>query len=57
MKQSVLWGIMIGSTIGGVVPALWGDSLLSYGAVIWSGIGGVAGAVIGIYVGKWMSGG
>jgi hypothetical protein len=35
--------ILIGSTIGGFVPALWGGEMLSYAGVLWSGIGAVAG--------------
>lgn len=56
-KAAITMGILIGSSIGGLVPALWGDSLLSYGSVLWSGIGGLVGAFVGIYIGKWVSGG
>ncbi len=35
--------IFIGSTIGGLVPALWGGEMLSYAGVVWSGIGAGAG--------------
>ncbi len=35
--------IFIGSTIGGLVPALWGGEMWSYAGVVWSGIGAVAG--------------
>jgi hypothetical protein len=35
--------IIIGSAIGGLVPALWGGEMLSYADVVWSGIGAVAG--------------
>jgi hypothetical protein len=35
--------ILIGSTIGGFVPALWGGEMLSYTGVLWSGIGAIAG--------------
>jgi hypothetical protein len=42
--MSRIWiAILIGSTIGGFVPALWGGELLSYAGVLWSGIGAVAG--------------
>jgi hypothetical protein len=35
--------ILIGSTIGGFVPALWGGEMLSVAGVLWSGIGALAG--------------
>jgi len=35
--------ILIGSTIGGFVPTLWGGEMLSYAGVLWSGIGAFAG--------------
>jgi hypothetical protein len=38
--------ILIGSTIGGFVPALWGGEMLSYAGVLWSTIGAVAGVWI-----------
>ncbi len=37
------FAILIGSTIGGFVPDLWGGEMLSYAGVVWSGIGAVAG--------------
>jgi hypothetical protein len=37
-----LW-IFIGSTVGGVIPALWGDDLLSYASLLLSGAGAFAG--------------
>jgi hypothetical protein len=57
MRTAVLGGILIGSSVGGVIPVLWGDSLVSYGAILWSGIGGVAGAFLGIMIGRWAQGG
>jgi len=38
--------ILIGSTIGGLVPALWHGEMLSLAGVLWSGIG----ALIGLWV-------
>jgi hypothetical protein len=35
--------ILIGSTIGGFVPALWGGDLFSVAGVLWSGIGALVG--------------
>jgi hypothetical protein len=42
--QARIWlGVLIGSTIGGFIPELWGAGLLSYSSVLLSGIGGLAG--------------
>jgi hypothetical protein len=38
--------VLIGSTIGGFVPALWGGELLSYSGVLFSGVG----AVVGLWI-------
>jgi len=46
--QARIWiGILIGSTIGGFVPALWGADLISYSGILFSGIGAVVGLFIG----------
>ena len=43
-SMSRTWiAILIGSTIGGFVPAFWGGEMLSYAGVLWSGIGAIAG--------------
>jgi predicted MFS family arabinose efflux permease len=48
VMQARIWlGILIGSTIGGFVPALWGGDLISYAGVLLSGIG----AIVGLWVG------
>ena len=39
--------MIVGSTVGGFVPALWGDSMFSMSSIILSTIGGVAGIVLG----------
>lgn len=38
--------MLVGSTIGGFIPALWGDSFLSFSSIIFSALG----AMVGIYV-------
>ena len=43
MRSSIWIGILIGSTIGGMIPALWGDGMLSYSSVFLSGVGALAG--------------
>jgi hypothetical protein len=46
--RSYIWvGVLIGSTIGGLIPGLWGDGMLSYSSILLSG----AGAFVGMWVG------
>jgi predicted MFS family arabinose efflux permease len=42
-RVSVWIAIFIGSTIGGMVPELWGGDMLSYSGVLLSGVGAFAG--------------
>src|SRR4051794_6936848 len=42
MRSRIWLGILIGSTIGGLIPELWGDDWLSYASVLLSGIGAFA---------------
>lgn len=46
-KTAVWIGMSVGSLIGSYVPALWGDSFLSYTSVLLGGVGGM----LGIYAG------
>ena len=46
MKQLVWIGMIVGSTIGGFIPSLWGASLLSFSSILLSALGAIA----GIYV-------
>jgi predicted MFS family arabinose efflux permease len=50
MRSRIWLGIFVGSTIGGMVPELWGAGLLSYSSVLLSGIG----AFVGIWIGYKM---
>ncbi len=46
-SRSLIWiGILIGSTIGGFIPELWGAELFSYSSLLLSGIG----AFLGIWI-------
>jgi hypothetical protein len=47
MRGRIALGILLGSTIGGFIPAVWGGDLISYSAVLLSGIG----AVVGLWIG------
>jgi len=51
MRSRIWVGIFIGSTIGGLIPELWGASLFSYSSVFLSGIG----ALVGMWLGYKMS--
>jgi hypothetical protein len=51
MRTAIWTGILIGSTLGGFIPALWGGDLLSYSGLLLSG----AGAFAGLWVGYKMS--
>jgi hypothetical protein len=47
-SKSLVWIFMaIGSTIGGYIPALWGDGFFSMWSVILTAVGGIAGIYIG----------
>jgi hypothetical protein len=51
--RSYIWiGIVIGSTVGGMIPWLWGDGLLSVSSILLS----AAGALGGIWIGFRLSG-
>ena len=46
-SRGAIWlGIVVGSTLGGLVPLLWGGEMLSYSGVLLSGIG----AFVGLWV-------
>jgi hypothetical protein len=45
--QARIWiGILVGSTIGGFIPAFWGADLLSYSSILLSGLG----ALVGLFI-------
>lgn len=46
MKQMIWLGMIVGSTIGGFIPVLWGAGMLSFSSIIFSALGAMA----GIYV-------
>ncbi len=57
-SKTLIWGGMtLGSTIGSMVPALWGDfSLFSFTSMISTLIGGAAGIWLGIRISRYMEG-
>ncbi len=50
-SRSAIWiGILIGSTIGGLIPQLWGDGAFSYSSLLLSGAGAFAGLWLGFKI-------
>ncbi len=53
MKSLVWIGLGVGSTIGGMIPLLWGGSALSMSSVILSAVGGMVGIWGGYRLGSY----
>lgn len=52
-KQKLVWfGVFVGSTVGGFIPTLWGDSFMSMSSVIFTAIGGFLGIWLGWKIGE-----
>lgn len=43
MKTLVIFGMLVGSTVGSYVPMVWGGSLLSVSSILFGAIGGILG--------------
>ncbi len=52
MKQLVWIGLFVGSTIGSMIPSLWGAGFLSLSSIVLSAVGGFAGIYAGYKVSK-----
>ena len=50
MQNRIWLGVLVGSTIGGFIPDLWGAGLFSYSSVLLSGVGALAGLWLGYRV-------
>jgi uncharacterized membrane protein YeaQ/YmgE (transglycosylase-associated protein family) len=46
MRARIWLGILIGSSVGGLIPELWGAGMFSYSSVLFSGIGAFVGLLI-----------
>jgi hypothetical protein len=56
MVKLFIWlGLFVGSTVGGLIPELWGAGIFSFFSVMLSTLGGVAGIFIGYKLGKMIS--
>jgi len=55
MTKKFVWiGLFVGSSIGNMLPVLWGGDMLSFSGVLFSLLGGIAGIWIGYRVGESM---
>jgi hypothetical protein len=52
LKSIVLLGMLVGSTIGGLVPILWGAEILSFSSILGNLIGGFLGIWGGYKIGQ-----
>lgn len=53
MQKKFVWiGLFVGSTVGGMVPGLWGAGLFSGWGVLFSLLGGLAGIWAGFKAGQ-----
>jgi hypothetical protein len=55
-KTTIWIGILIGSTIGGWVPTIFGASWLSLWSVVGNGVGGLLGIWAGYKIGQALFG-
>ncbi len=51
-KRLVWFGLTVGSTLGGMVPALWHASMFSLWGIVFSTIGGILGIWAGWRIGN-----
>lgn len=49
MDKRVIWLCVLGgSTLGGLIPALWGDSAFGGASLLLGVVGGIAGVWVGV---------
>ena len=51
-KKLMMIGVVVGSYVGGYIPALWGAGGISFSSVILSAVGGIIGIYIGFQLGE-----
>jgi len=51
-KKTVWFGMMAGSTIGGLIPMLWHAGMLSMSGILLSTVGGIAGIWVAYRMGR-----
>ena len=53
MTRKFIWlGFFIGSTIGGLIPAMWGGDMFSISGIVLSLVGGIVGIWLGFRIGS-----
>lgn len=53
MERKLVWiGFFVGSTIGNMLPALWGGDMLSLSGMILGLLGAIAGIYVGYRIGR-----
>ncbi len=46
-SKALIWvGVLVGSTIGSYVPALWGAGIFSFSSIVFGSLGAIAGIYI-----------
>jgi len=52
-QKTLIWlGLLVGSTIGGMIPSLWGDNFLTMSSVLLTAVGGLIGVWAGFKLGR-----
>lgn len=51
-RSLITLGLVVGSTLGAYVPALWGDNGFSFSSLFCSALGGLLGIWIGFRLGS-----
>jgi hypothetical protein len=55
MTKKFVWiGLIVGSTVGNLIPTLWGGDAISLSGILFSLIGGIIGIWVGFRVGQSM---
>ncbi|MBP6858245.1 MAG: hypothetical protein KBC33_00220 [Candidatus Pacebacteria bacterium] len=53
-QRHFIWiGMLVGSAIGGWIPALWGAGMFSFSGIIGTMLGGFVGIFIGLKFANW----
>lgn len=48
-SKPMIWvGMFVGSTIGGLIPTLWGSGMFSFSSITLTAVGGLVGIYIGL---------
>ena len=51
-KVLIMVGMVVGSTVGGCIPSLWGAGGLSMASVLMGAVGGLAGIWVGYKISR-----